>query len=991
MNRPQDQGVALPTDVSRPTPARLVGRSDVLATIENEVVSGRSVVLTGPSGIGKTSVLDAIGARATERGERVLRVAGAETERWISYAGLADLLSQMPAALLASLPEPQRTAANAVLLRSNTTGTGSRAVMARGLALQALLEHSADVGPVLLLVDDAQWLDSASADVIAYAARRVGGRRVRAVVAERWPEHGSESEFELGSTAPGPALPRQSEAGQARTQARSETGTDTGTDTGTEPRTLGGPTQAAALAPPPVHEIVVPPLAAEDLAELLELYGLPARAASKLHAESGGNPYLALALSGAFADRTAVAWRPVPLPERVHALLRDRLDALPEPVQETLLIAALATRPTVALLLRAGRVEAEHDIRLAAAAGLLVTDGSVVRFTPPAVVTVLADRAGAARRSAGHTLLATVVTDAIERARHRALSSANPDAEVARSLVTAAEDARRRGARGLAAELYLLAADRTPLELHAERLEWLVAAAEAGAAASRPEIVNRAADAVISSDAPAAHRVRARMALIDLSGQALADMDETFAAAVADADEDPTLMAPLRLRLSWQAMVDGNPMRAEAEADKAIGVAHVVGDTNTEAMALAVKAQVSRVLGRRDYMGTLDRALRLPQPAQDGWLHLTPRYLATRFAVFDDRLEEARAELFRMLALVERGGGEELIEVLRSLSEVSARAGRCREALDFAGRAIRVAQEAGLSPGPAWYNGAVAELAGGSITRAAGYADRGIRASEEERDSIYLGRNLHALAQARLRSGDARGGVELMRRIRTLEAAQGVAEPSVLRWHSDLATGLVAIGELEEAEATITHARDAMARRTHSAGVTARLDRAEALLRSERGDTESAAALLADAARRFDLLGQPIERGHTLLVLGQVERRRRRYAAARAAVGEALAVFTRIGARPWVDQATRTLARVDGAPTTNTRTSPDRADPSGTLAALTATEARIAALVREGASNREIATRLFLSVKTIEATLTRIYRKLGVRSRTQLSSRLASD
>ena len=147
MNRPQDQGVALQTDVPRPTPARLVGRSDVLAIIETQVAAGRSVVLTGPSGIGKTSVIDAIGARATERGERVLRVAGAETERWISYAGLADLLSQMPAALLAQLPDPQRTAANAVLLRSNTTGTGSRAVMARGLALQALLEHSADAGP----------------------------------------------------------------------------------------------------------------------------------------------------------------------------------------------------------------------------------------------------------------------------------------------------------------------------------------------------------------------------------------------------------------------------------------------------------------------------------------------------------------------------------------------------------------------------------------------------------------------------------------------------------------------------------------------------------------------------------------------------------------------------------------------------------------------------------------------------------------------------
>jgi DNA-binding CsgD family transcriptional regulator len=298
-----------------------------------------------------------------------------------------------------------------------------------------------------------------------------------------------------------------------------------------------------------------------------------------------------------------------------------------------------------------------------------------------------------------------------------------------------------------------------------------------------------------------------------------------------------------------------------------------------------------------------------------------------------------------------------------------------------------VAQEAGLSPGPTWHTGAVAELAGGSITRAAQYAEQGRRASEQERDSIHLGRNLHALGQAQLRSGDTRAGVETLRRIRADEHAQGIAEPLMLRWHSDLASGLVAVGELTEAEDVIRSAREAIATRTHNTGVTARLDRAEALLRAERGDVESAVALLNGAARRFELLGQPIERGHTLLVLCQVERRRRRYAAARAAVGDALAVFTRIGAKPWTEQASRTLARVDGGPAE--AAAKERPETAATI--LTVTEARIAAMVREGASNREIAARMFLSVKTVEATLTRIYRKLGVRSRTQLSSRLGPE
>jgi DNA-binding NarL/FixJ family response regulator len=932
-------GVALQTDVLNPP--RLVGRADLLASVESRLGAGGSVVLTGSSGIGKTVVMDAIGAAAAARGERVLRASGAETERWIPYSGLADLLSQVPPSYVGELPEPQRVAINAVLGVSRADEAGGQPRLTPRLAWLALLERCAAAGPVLVLVDDAQWLDAESADVIAYAARRVDGRAVRGIVAER---------SDRGETGDGPG----------RTAA---------------------PTRAVALAPAPVVEIPVPPLAAHEVAELLELYSLPARAASKVHADSGGNPFLALALGGAFADRPSVTWRPAPLPQRIHALLRDRADGLPAEVRETLLIAALATRPTVELLLRAGRVEAERDIRLAAARGLLVTDGSRIRFTPPAAATVVTELATAAHRSTVHTALSTVVTDAVERARHRALASASPDAEVARSIVTAAEEARRRGALPLAAELYLLAADRTPAELAAERLEWLVAAAEVGAAASRPEVVNRAAEAVIAADSTPAHRVRVRTALIDLSGQALADMDEIFAAALADAGDDPALMAPLRLQLSWQAMLDGNPARADTEADHAVELARMVGDTATEAMALAVKAQVSRVVGRADYMALLERALALPPPTQQGRMHLTPRYLGVRFALHDDRLDVAREELLRMLALVERGGGEELVEVLRCLSEVSAQAGRCAEALDFIGRALRVAQETGLSPGPVWHTAAIAELAGGTIGKATAFAERGCRASEQERDSIYLRRNLHALGQARLRGGDARGGVETLRRIRALERAQGMIEPSVLRWHSDLAAGLIALGELEEAESTIDSAREAVANRTHNAGVTSRLDRAEALLVAERGEPDRAVALLSGAVHRFELLGQPIERGHTLLVLAQVERRRRRHAAARTAAGEALEIFNRIGAKPWAEQASRTLARLDG------RSEPEE-QTSGALATLTATEARIAAMVRDGASNREIATRMFLSVKTVEATLTRMYRKLGVRSRTQLSSRL---
>ncbi|MCT2592279.1 LuxR family transcriptional regulator [Streptomyces sp. N2-109] len=935
-------------------PPPLVGRDALLAALEARLAANGSAVLTGPSGIGKTALMETVGATAAARGELVLRAAGAETERWIPYAVLADLLDQIPPSRLAGLPEPHRSALHGILLRDRRAATApGEATAVCQLAWRELLGRCATTDTVLVLIDDAQWLDTATVEAVRYAGRRLTGRGVRVVVAGRWPD------ATPGGSGPGPGS--------------------------------AGPGGAPPWSPTPTAvQLAVPPLAPHVLAELFEQYGLPARVATKLHADSGGNPYLALALGGAFTDRIPRHWRPAPLPQRVHALISERLDTLPAETRETLLMAAFATRPTVSLLLRAGRADAAHDIRLAAAAGLLVTEGGDLRFTPPAVGTVLAEYADPAHRAEVHTALATVVPDAAGRVRHRALAQAGPDAEVARSLVTAAEAASRQGSHRMAAELYLLAADRTPCELDAQRLEWLVAAAEAGASASLPELVHRAADAVLAADSPRSQRVRVRIALIDLSGQGLGEMDEILAAALLDAEGDPALMALVRLRLAWAALVDGQPERSARESERALAHARTVGDTATEAMALGNRAMTSRIMGHTDYDTHLEQALRLPQPPLRGWLHMAPRFFASRFAVFDDRLEDARKSLLRMLAMVERGSGEEVVHVLRGLSEVSVRMGRCQEALDFADRAVRIAEEASLSPGPGWYNAAVAELAGGSLARATGYAEHGLRASEQERDAIFRCRHLHVLGVARLRTGDLRGAVAMLRRIQQLDRSQGLRSPQVLRWHGDLASGLAALGEPDQAQEVVRAARAALGRGADGGAVTGQLDRAEAAVRVAHGEPEAALGLLRGAAKRFTSLGQPLETGHCLLEQARIERRRRRHSAARAAVDEALALFTRCGARPWAEQAGRSLDAVDAGGGTGRGGAETGAGGNGrvlqTPSPLTDSEERIAVLVGEGATNQEVATRMFLSVKTIEASLTRIYRKLGVRSRTQLSS-----
>ncbi|MEV6596308.1 LuxR family transcriptional regulator [Actinoplanes sp. NPDC051346] len=909
-------------DTDAPPTTTLFGREPLLTAVETRLASGGGVALHGPEGIGKTAVLDAVAAAATARDELVVRLRPASAERLLPYAGIADLVAQLPDTAIAALP-PAHRAALTMLRQGAVPRTGAPA-LARRLVLPSLLAHCARTRPVLLVLDDVQWLDAESAELVGFAMRRRPGPRVRVVAAQRLPD----------------------DVGRHR---------------------------AARLCPAPVADLLVPPLGADDLTALLEARGLPCRTATRLHEASGGNPFLALTL-GAVAP--GPQWRPAPLPEAARALLRRRVAALPPQVARTLLVAALATEPTLTVLVRAGYEDADRDLRVAAAAGVVRTDGETIRFTPPALADVLVEDAGAARRAGVHDALANTALDETMAVRHRALRSGRPDADVARDLIEAAGRALRRNAGRTAAELYLLAADRCPRSLAAQRFDWLVAAATTAAAAGAPVVAGRAAEAVLAAaDAPAAHRVQARIVLLDLAGQALATMEETFAGALNEAGTDVTLLAPVKLRLAWAAMLGGEARTAAVCAAESAGAARAAGDPTTEAMALSSLAQVQRLRSEPQWTATLRRALSLPAPQVPGMLHLSPRFLAARFAMMDDRLDEARAELLTLLAVAEHDHtGEALVEVLRSLSEVAVRAGRCREALRYAHRAITAGQHADLSPGPTWYTAAVAELAGGSLAAASGYASRGVRASEQEGDSLYLRRSLHALGQAQLRAGETRGGVATLRRLSDLEG--GAADPMIVRWQGDLAGGLAALGEHEEAAANLAQARAAAARLGATPGLNGFLDRATAVVLSEQGQAGSAVLLSAAAARYFADLRQPLEQAHALLVQGGAERRRRRYAAARAALGAALALFLAAEAKPWTEQAERAFARTEGP-----------AAPPTELG-LTSTEARIAGLVRDGASNREIAGRLFLSVKTVEATLTRVYRKLGVRSRTQLSQRL---
>ncbi|MFD3872652.1 AAA family ATPase [Streptomyces sp. NPDC058623] len=906
-----------------------VGHGELIEAVDRALTTHGRAVLVGPAGAGKTEVARAVAAAAEGRRETVLRLAPEAADRWIPEASAAALLATVPRAALERLAGPQRTAIS--LLRRETVATGAgRDHVALRLALVEVLRTLAASGPVLLVLDNAQWLDAETTDLLRFALR-LTPPRVRVLAAEC---------------------------------------------------VHAGTPVAEPLCGPGTPAVRVPPLGADEVAELLLRHDLPARLAGRIHQASGGNPRLALALGHSLAeaagtrDGGAHHADTLPVSGQARDVARRLLAEAPARARRTLLLAALTARPTTALLRRAGRPDAEAELAEAERAGLVTVgaDGAVA-FTAGAVATVLAADSGWPERSSGHAALADAVDDPVQAVRHRALAVDHPDARLAAEVTAAADSCRRRGQRALAAELGLLAAERTPAALPQEELARLVCAAEDAGWAGRADLARRATRAVLARDASPAQRVRARLAVIDAAGQALADLDETFANAVADAAGDPSLRAAVQLRIAWKLnLSDGDPVRSRDAAAEAGALAKAGGDQVAEAMALTVRARMGRILGDHDAEDILAEALALPAPEVPLGMRNAPQYLAVRHALFDDRLGDAHGQLLALLPAVQRtGSAEDVFEVLRSLTEVELRRGRCAAAAAHARRAVELTIEAGLSPGPAWYVAATAEAAGGSFARAAGYARRGIRASEEEQDQVFLSRGLYALGTVELATGEAAKAAATLCRVAELEGAQQVVDPSILRWHGELAEALVAADAPDRA-AELLDGVVPVARALGRTPVLAALDRARGLCLSARGDAEPAVALLEETARRFEALGLPLEHGRTLLALARVERRRRRRAPARAALLAAAEVFERAGAKPWLG-----LTR---------ETAPEAAAPHPGVAALTEAEARLALLVGAGASNQEAAAKLFLSVKTVEARLTRIYQKLDVRSRAQLATAL---
>ncbi|MFE9771910.1 AAA family ATPase [Streptomyces sp. NPDC005931] len=929
---------------ARCRPDLVIGREELYSDARERLAQGGSVLLHGPAGIGKSTVLRALAAENAGGAGTVLRCSATESESHLPFLALADLFGLVLDRVSGGLPAAQRTA-----LESALTGRGESTLQRDGLALRlavlSALRTLAAEGPVLVVADDLQWLDPASAELLGFAARRLGDTPVQLLCAVRTEDQDYDRHLRT--------------------------------------------------APPDTLALRLGPLSRAQVSALLDQRGYPGLSRSTvrdIHRTSGGNPLFALELGRALAETPTPPrpGEPLPVPTSLRALVLSRLEMLSAEARRTLLVVSAGARPTLALLRAAGRENAEAETAQAAELGLLATEPEdpAVRFAHPLISAALYAEAPAQERRAVHAALSTAASDPIERARHLALATNGTDPDVAARLAEAAALARDRGAPSVAASLGLLAARHTPADGVPGADERRLQAAEDAITAGEVDLARHIARDVLTRTTVPAERVRAWMVVIEAAGQALGDVDAVFPQALADAGDDPRLLALVHYQLAWRGLVvEGDFAEGRQEAAHAAELAARAGDRRTELLALAFQAQTETLMGHPDAPATIKRALKEPQDPQVACHHNGAGSARFRWLIMSDQLPEARSTVTALLREARRRGMvESEVHYVRLLAETELLAGHCGRALELARESLRLARDSGIGEVASALQTSLAEASGGDVEQALALAREAVQQAEEDGDQVYASRSLAALGYAQLVAGDTVGTVRSLRRVRELEHGLGITDPSRGRWQGDLAEALVRVGELGEAQHLIDVTRE-HALRLRRDSVLAVLDRAEALVRAARGDVEAAAAQLRSAQDRLAKLGHGLEEARAAFELARLRSLPQATGFARAAGGgppgpasydEAARLLRRCRALPWLRQVDRAAAAGPAV----AETAP--ADTPAALDGLAAMERQVAALVMEGATNREIAGRLFISVKTVEATLTRVYRKLGIRSRVDI-------
>jgi DNA-binding CsgD family transcriptional regulator len=844
----------------------------------------------------------------------------------LAFAGLADLLEPYLETFIDALPSPQARALRVALLIDDAGGQPPepRVIAAAFRSALGLLARAA---PVLVVVDDVQWLDAATAAAVAFAARRLEHEPVGLLCAQR-------------TSRPGEDLPL--ELGRARQQ----------------PKVV----PVGALSLGALHRLLRTRLGTS--------FSHPAL--RRIEAASGGNAFISLEIGRALTRRDTGDARlaSLPVPSTLAGLVGERLGELSTAVLSAVELVAVMPDAPVWSYQAAGVDGAELDS--AVLAGVLETEAGRLRFTHPLLAATVTAGIPPLRLRVLHTTAARHAEQAESRARHRALAAAGHSEPVAAEVEQAARAAAARGAPAAAAELFELAASLTPDEFAAHARRRRLDAARQLATGGETRAARLLLEQLAAAAPPGPERADA-LCLLGSLYQGDATAIGLLEQALAEAGNDPARRADMYSTLSDICAIRGDQPRAVAEARTALAEAERAGDQAIVAVALATVFERAWMAGADPDEVQLERAMELERQLAAVTLPWSPSITAGIHHARVGLLDRAEQELRWSLARAEDEGLEQWrAEILPRLVRIALRRGDVTAATALAADALTIAEQLDL-PRPmcaALYNSAGIALHQGDAEALRDLAERGSELAERSGDRPYA-----VLFQALSGSLDLALGDYSAAASRLVPLAGQLTE---IGWHPptqsiapDVAEAMIAHGDLDEVEPLLSAFERAM-RDPVTAALVARCRGAAA---AARGDLAAAEDQLEVAlARHGEVSPMPVEVGRTLLVLGVAERRMKRRAAARRTFSQAVELFEAAGAVLWAEQARAELGRISGrAP--------------GPVQ-LSETELRVVELVAQGLSNREVAAKLFVTVRAVESTLTKAYAKLGVRSRTELAARM---
>jgi DNA-binding CsgD family transcriptional regulator len=920
----------------------IIGRDAELALVGDFIASitdgAAALVLQGEAGVGKTTMWAAGVAEAAERGFRVLEARPAESERALSFSAIGDLLDPFLDEALASLPAPQRRALSRALVLEEDDGP-TPDPHAIGVAVLNALRAIAEERPVLVAVDDVQWLDPASAGALGYGARRLRSERVGVLLARRAPLESSLL----------PELRRSLPADRFTTL------------------------EVAPFGLPALHRVVHHHLGA----------ALPRPLLAEVHEASGGNPFYALEIVRTL-QRTGVtveAGQPLPVPESLHDLVHGRLLALPRESRDYLLAAAAHAHPTATVVEAASGVGRQEGLTPALEAHVVELDGERIRFTHPLLAAGAYETADPGRRREVHTRLAELLEDPEARAWQLAASVSQADETVAATLEDAAQHAHARGAPRPAALLLDRARELTPADSREDALRRAVDAAylhyESGDS-PRGEAQLRE---VIAELAPGRSRARAVMRLARIRAyEVLDEAVELFLQAVDEAEEDREILAVAHEGVAtclWRLYERLD--EALEHANLAAELALELGDEALAGEALGTRLQAELLLGREAAAETAALALTLQPAADDLRVLAQPRAsVAMDYLDCIGELERARDELLALLRRASELGDESSPPfMLAHLSQVECDLGELGSALEHALQGQEASEQSGQRTIFALNLAceSLAEARRGREGRARAAALRALELVPETGGRQAELVVTHALGHLELALGDPGAAVERIEPVLAFVRREAIAEPCEIRFVIDYVEALIELGRAADA-AELLDWYEGNAHRLERISALAPCARCRGLLAASAGRLDEAVDAYEEALEWHSKLDLPLDRGRTLLALGSAQRRAKRRSEARATLADALALFERIGASLWTERARTELRRISGR--------------AATPGALTPAEERVAGLVAEGRTNREVASALFLSERTVEGHLSHVFGKLGVRSRTELARELAA-